>query len=105
MGIYDGWNLVATTDGGSNLALTYVYGSDLSGTIRGAAGVGGLLMVQDETSTNGAAWYVANNGKGDVIGLINADTGSIDARYEYGPFGESIRVEGTAIAFANRVRF
>src|SRR5208337_1825990 len=40
---YDGWNLIAS--GNTSQFNTYVWGSDLSGSIQGAGGVGGLLEV------------------------------------------------------------
>ena len=43
--IYDGWNLVATLRIASSteLAASYVWGNDLSGSEQGAGGVGGAL--------------------------------------------------------------
>ena len=45
---YDDWNLVKETvqrSNGSTVQRTYVWGKDLSGTLQGAGGVGGLLAV------------------------------------------------------------
>ena len=44
--IYEGWNLCAEYTG-STLEKTYTSGMDLSGSMQGAGGVGGLLMVTD----------------------------------------------------------
>jgi len=37
------------------------------------------------------------DGNGNVVGLVDAEAGSltIEAKYEYSPFGEPIRAEGT----------
>jgi hypothetical protein len=46
--IYDGWNLVHETievAGGAVSEIQYFWGNDLSGTLQGAGGVGGLLAV------------------------------------------------------------
>ena len=44
--IYEGWNLGAEYTG-ATLAKTYTWGMDLSGSMQGAGGVGGLLMVTE----------------------------------------------------------
>ena len=43
--LYDGWNLVAELRAGGAPLRSYVWGSDLSGSMQGAGGVGGLLEV------------------------------------------------------------
>ena len=42
---------------------------------------------------------------GNVSGLVDSADGSLDAKYEYGSFGEPLRVGGTAIADDNPFRF
>ena len=53
---YDGWNVIRETIaiGNQQSAVTnrYVWGNDLSGTLQGAGGVGGLLAVSISSSTN-----------------------------------------------------
>jgi len=93
--LYDGWNLVAEFNvSGStfNVARTYVWGIDLSGSLRGAGGVGGLLAV----NTSSATYFPTFDGSGNVTGLVNAATGSLDAEYEYDPFGVVIKAVGAA---------
>jgi RHS repeat-associated protein len=91
--VYDGWNLIAELDGSNNRVRTYVWGLDLSGTMQGAGGVGGLLVVSQHTPSV-SHHFVAYDGNGNVTGLINAADGKYSARYEYGPFGEPVRVNG-----------
>ena len=100
--VYDGWNLIAELDGTTFAAKrTYAWGLDLSGNLTGAGGVGGLLWVN--VAGNGTH-FVSYDGNGNVIGLNSATDGSNTARYEYGPFGEPIRVTGTRSA-DNPIRF
>jgi RHS repeat-associated protein len=93
--LYDGWNLVAELDANSSNAkvCTYVWGTDLSGSLMGAGGVGGLLKVTYYGSTTTNA-FVAYDGHGNVAALADAMNGSVTARYEYGPFAELIRATG-----------
>ncbi|NLH73703.1 MAG: RHS repeat-associated core domain-containing protein [Verrucomicrobia bacterium] len=103
--LYDGWNLVAELNANASNAKvrTYVWGMDLSGTMQGAGGVGGLLKLTyyGGTTTNA---FVAYDGNGNVTALIDAANGSICAGYEYGPFAEPIRVSGP-ISKLNPLRF
>ncbi len=45
--VYDGWNLIQELDGAGVVEKSYVWGLDLSQTIQGAGGVGGLLASVD----------------------------------------------------------
>jgi RHS repeat-associated protein len=84
---------------------TYWWGLDLSGTRGGAGGVGGLVRYADYTSdANGVNYFVAQDGNGNVQGLVRPESGRTDAEYEYGPFGEVVRSEGPAAA-GNPMRF
>src|ERR1035437_1683622 len=66
-----------------------------------AAGeVGGLVVVNAQPSTQSTAY----DGNGNVAGLVNANDGTLTANYEYGPFGEVIRMTGL-MALANPFRF
>lgn len=100
--LYDGWNLVAELNGTNGLVRSYLWGSDLSGG-DAAGGVGGLLAVQTHGATPGTN-FVAMDGNGNVAALINATDGTVTATYEYGPFGELLRVEGP-MAKGNPFRF
>ena len=85
------------------LVRTYVWGRDLSGTMDGAGGVGGLLMICNFQSPIGHH-FAAYDGNGNVVALVSAANGTETARYEFGPFGESIRITGPAAAL-NPFRF
>jgi len=92
----------------SNNALvrSYVWGLDLSESMDGAGGVGGLLWVTLHPGSGAGVGthYCAYDGNGNVVALSAASDGSVTARYEYGPFGEQIRVTGPAAAL-NPFRF
>ncbi len=92
--VYDGWNLLASLNAQqATLINSLVWGLDLSGSIQGAGGVGGLLRVTycGAQTTNA---FVVYDGNGNVTALVNAVDGSVVAQYEYGPFGEVIRATG-----------
>jgi RHS repeat-associated protein len=88
---YDGWNLIATLNSSLAILNSYLWGSDLSGSIQGAGGVGGLLA---ENIAGNGVQFVAYDGNGNVSALVNAANGATVANYEYGPFGEVIRATG-----------
>jgi len=98
--VYDGWNLLAEVGTSGSLVRDYVWGLDLSGTMTGAGGVGGLLM----TSISGTNCFAAYDGNGNITALINATDKSLAARYEYSPYGELIRSTGL-MARQNPFRF
>jgi YD repeat-containing protein len=100
--VYDGWNLIAELSGvQQGLVRSYAWGPDLSGTLQGAGGVGGLLFVTPAGLDPQAAVF---DGNGNVMALVNTGSGVISALFEYGPFGEPIRVSGP-MAAANPFRF
>ena len=76
-------------------------GLDLSGTLQGAGGVGGLLAIK--TATNGTHFY-CHDGNGNVTALVDPDDGSVSALYEYDPFGNELRATGPT-AKTNPLRF
>jgi RHS repeat-associated protein len=92
--VYDGWNVVAILDGGNNRLYSFTWGMDLSGSMQGAGGVGGLLSMTVYSGTNAGSYLYCYDGNGNVAALVNAANGAIAAQYEYGPFGELIRATG-----------
>jgi RHS repeat-associated protein len=69
----------------NRVLVTYTRGRDLSGSIGGAGGIGGLL---GRTDANGSAFYHADC-LGNVTALINSSN-ILVGQYLYGPFGEVI---------------
>jgi len=102
--VYDGWNLLAELNATNNAVIrSFLWGSDLSGTMQGAGGVGGLLEVS-YNGTQTTNCFVAFDGNGNVAALADAASTNILAQYEYGPFGEVLRATGP-MAKANPFRF
>ena len=99
--VWDGVVLLAVLNGNNGAEQSYLRGSDLSGSLSGAGGVGGLLAVN--AGANGVH-FVANDGNGNVSVLIDAASGAESARYEYSPFGETLRSTGP-MASVNSQRF
>ena len=101
--VYDGWRVVAELDASNNVLRSYGWGLDLSGSMEGAGGIGGLWAVKvhgGSPSDN----FVAYDGNGNVTALVDGSTQVASARYEYGPFGELVRSSGT-LAKVNSFRF
>ena len=98
----DGWRCLAELNATNNaLVRAYVWGLDLSGTLGGAGGVGGLLMLS--SAANGTHFY-AYDGYGNVAALVKAADGTVSANYEYEPFGKVLRATGL-MAKENRFQF
>jgi RHS repeat-associated protein len=104
--LYDGWNCLAeyTLHNSSfNLHTSLTWGLDLSGSLQGAAGLGGLLAVNLLSSVSGSSvFFPTYDGNGNVSEYLTA-SGSIAAHYEYDPFGRTIVATGdNAADFAYR---
>ena len=100
--VSDGWRHIAELNATNNaLVRSYVWGLDLSGTMDGAGGVGGLLLIN--SAANGIH-FVAYDGNGNVVALTKTADGTSAANYEYDPFGQPIRVTGV-MAKENPFRF
>ncbi len=100
--VYDGWNLIEeiTVVGASETSRYFVWGLDLSQSLQGAGGIGGLLATVDGSDT----YYFAYDGNGNVGQVIDASTSTIAASYQYDPFGNLIKADG-AYADENPYRF
>ena len=100
--LYDGYHCMAELNATNNaLVRSYLWGLDLSGSLNGAGGVGGLLAIN---STANGIHFFAYDGNGNVTALVKATDGSVSAHYEYDPFGQTIRATGT-MATENAYRF
>lgn len=98
--IYDGWNLIAEWEAKPTdlkLVRTHHWGIDLSNTLGGASGVGGLVLTRHHTPDGETTSFVpAYDGAGNVLALYDTVTGKRAAEYEYGAFGELLRSTGAA---------
>ena len=92
--VYDGWNLLAICDSSSAIQYSFHWGTDLSGTMQGAGGVGGLISMTVHTGAWAGTYFYAFDGNANVAALISAYDGTVVARYEYDPFHRLLRATG-----------
>ncbi len=104
---YDGWNLLherkpsivprtphpyisqtnlALTGIGGPVAASYLWGLDLSSTLQGAGGVGGLLAILPPAS---CLLTSACDSNGNTTDLMDTN-GAVVAQYDYDPYGSTI---------------
>jgi RHS repeat-associated protein len=105
--IYDGNVVIQERDANNLPQVTYTRGNDLSGTLQGAGGIGGLLARTDMGlwtvgSGQATAFYHAD-GNGNIAMMIN-NLQLIVAKYLYDPFGNTLSLSGS-LAEANTYRF
>ena len=108
---YDGWMLikeiVANTNGTTDV-IEYHWGKDLSGTIGGAGGVGGLLYLTISNSSTRQLYVPWYDAYGNVMGYWDAQ-GNVVAEYTYDAFGKMLSSGGPmadvfAIRYSTHVR-
>ncbi len=89
--IYDGWLLVReqSASGGNVTTNQYIWGLDLSQSLQGAGGIGGLLCV----IRNGERYFPVYCGNGNISDYLD-QTGAVVAHYEYDPFGRTVAATG-----------
>jgi RHS repeat-associated protein len=73
---------------------TYLWGLDISGSLQGAGGVGGLLAVFPPSQPAQLPVY---DGNGNVLAYVDSASTELTARLEYGPFGEPLRRTGSLV--------
>ena len=107
--VYDGNLVIQERNTNNVVAVTYTRGKDLSGSMEGAGGIGGLLarsanirLLFPETPDYTHAYY-HSDGNGNVTCLINTNE-IIVAKYVYDPFGNTLSASGP-LADANLYRF
>src|SRR5690606_4345728 len=89
--IYEGWNVIAEYNlSGSTLTRQKVHywGPDISGSLQGAGGVGGLVATKLEVGTTGT-YYTGYDPNGNVTEMFNSSGANV-AHYEYDAFGKTI---------------
>jgi RHS repeat-associated protein len=100
--VYDGWNLVTELQG-NRCIQTMTWGPDLSGSLQGAGGIGGLVFVREWNLSYISSAYPVYDGNGNVIAMVKSD-GTVAASYDYSPYGELLASTGT-YAGTNPFRF
>src|SRR5262249_50221078 len=95
--IYDGNRVIQERDGTNTPTTSYTRGRDLSGSLEGAGGIGGLLTRSSAYSTINGTWgthhYYFADGNGNITDLTDSSQ-SIAASYRYDPFGNTISQSG-----------
>jgi RHS repeat-associated protein len=103
--IYDGNRVIQERDGSNVPTVSYTRGNDLSGSLDGAGGIGGLLARSHGYSSGNwstHSFYHAD-GNGNITYMLNSSQ-SVVASYRYDPFGNIISQSGS-LADANVYRF
>ncbi len=105
--VYDGMLIVQERNTGTP-AVTYTRGVDLSASLDGAGGIGGLLARSHGFNSGTGAWSTHSayhaDGNGNVTAMYSTSTGSQVAWYRYDAFGRLLQSSGS-LASANRMRF
>ena len=103
--VYDGWRVIQERDGNNTPLVSYTRGTDLSGSLEGAGGIGGLLARSHGYASGN--WSTHNcyhaDGNGNITCLVNSSQ-ALAASYRYDPYGNLISSSGT-LAGANVYRF
>jgi len=102
--IYDGWRVIMELDGSNGDAVLrkHTWGLDLSGSLEGAGGIGGLLGTLDTAGTTDPGdertfiyFYDANGNVGQLVETTFGPTcGTIAAHYVYTPYGARLNAAG-----------
>ena len=89
---YDDWNLIEeriSRDDGTDFTNRYIWGKDISGSLQGAGGVGGLVAV----SRNGLHYFPSYDNNGNVTQYLD-ESGTVVAAYTYDAFGRTLSATG-----------
>jgi YD repeat-containing protein len=101
--IYDGWRVIQERDTDNTPTVSYTRGNDLSGSLEGAGGIGGLLARSQHSTTPTLHSFYHADGNGNITCLISTNQ-SVVASYRYDPFG-TITAQSGSLADANTYRF
>jgi RHS repeat-associated protein len=103
--IYDGKRVIQERDASNTPTVSYTRGPDLSMTLEGAGGIGGLLA--RTSGYSGGNWathyFYFADGNGNITYMLDNSQNSV-ATYRYDPFGNLISSSGS-LANANVYRF
>ena len=112
--LWDGWHPEAEYTGGNHTTgaptaitrrHTWLWGLDLTETLGGAGGVGGLLADEIHTGTHAGVYYPLYDGNGNVAHYLDS-AGALAAHFEYDPFGKlAVPPYESATGLAAELRF
>ncbi len=104
--VYDGNLVIQERDINDLPTVTYTRGKDLSGSLEGAGGIGGLLARTSQAYADGPlaghSFYHCD-GNGNITMLVDSSQGIV-AKYLYDAFGNTLSAAGL-LANANVYRF
>ncbi len=86
----DGWHLIAELDEAGEVTRYFVWGLDLSQTLQGAGGVGGLICSVDSTNEGSSTYHFFYDSNGNIGQLINEEHIEISYYYDFFPFGNNV---------------
>jgi RHS repeat-associated protein len=103
--IHDGRRVIQERNQNNTPTVSYTRGPDLSGSMEGAGGIGGLLA---RSSGYSGGQFTTHNfyhadGGGNITAMVNSSQGLV-ASYTYDPFGRPLSSSGS-LATANVYRF
>jgi RHS repeat-associated protein len=105
--LYDAWNCIAEHSRSAGAAPAYtlkktrLWGTDFSGSMQGAGGVGGLLCESQISNSQISNYHPTYDGNGNVSEYLTA-TGTTAAHFEYDPFGNTVVNTDTGNQFTYR---
>ncbi len=69
----------------------FQWGADLSGTLDGAGGIGGLVaIIEEKPGEPSRTLLPVQDGLGNVTAVLDSASGNVIARYDFGPYGEPL---------------
>jgi RHS repeat-associated protein len=105
--LYDGMLAMQERNSANPPTATYTRGTDLSGSLQGGGGIGGMLARSHGYNTGTGAWSTHNfyhaDGNGNVTYMVSSSQ-TLAASYRYNPFGQTITSSG-GLSGANTYRF
>jgi RHS repeat-associated protein len=105
--IYDGKLVIQERDGDNAPLVSYTRGRDLSGTLQGAGGIGGLVARSDGYDSGSGNWtsnaFYFADGNGNITYLTDSSQ-NLAAQYRYDPFGHTLSGSGPLV-YENSCRF
>jgi len=101
--VYDGNVVLQERNENNTPVVTLTRGKDLSGTLEGAGGIGGLLARSEMSNVQSPHAYFHADGNGNVTMLIDTNQ-HVAAKYIFDPFGRTLSKSGP-LADANRYQF
>jgi RHS repeat-associated protein len=98
--LWAGWLLMKEEREVAGVAMLdrwFQWGPDLSGSLEGAGGIGGLVAIHEEdpqTRLTVRTLVPLHDGLGNIVAVCDETDNSVVATYEYGPYGEPLGGEG-----------